>query len=84
MAFGLVGQTSSQTTHGVAIAQGRHRPQSKKAVPILTLGPSPLAPPRVHPFASGVSGAIAPVGQTWPQRVQLGSHHPRRATRTGV
>ena len=39
MAFGLVGQTSSQTTHGVAIAQGRQRPQSKKAVPILTRVP---------------------------------------------
>ena len=83
MAFGLVGQTSSQTTHGVAIAQGRQRPQSKKAVPILTRVPLPGAP-RVQPFVSGVSGAIAPVGQTWPQRVQLGSHQPRRATSTGV
>ena len=84
MAFGLVGQTSSQTTHGVAIAQGRQRPQSKKAVPILTRVPLPSAPPRVHPLVSGVSRAIAPVGQTSPQRVQLGSHHPRRATSTGV
>ena len=50
MAFGLVGQTSSQTTHGVAIAQGRQRPQSKKAVPILTRVPLPA--PRVQPLVS--------------------------------
>jgi hypothetical protein len=82
IAFGLVGQTSSHTTHGVAIAQGRQRPQSKKAVPILTFVPLPA--PRVHPFVSGESRAIAPVGQTSPQRVQLGSHQPRRGTSTGV
>ena len=79
IAFGLVGQTSSQTTHGVAIAHGRQRPQSKKAVPIFTRGGEVVAEAvRVQPFVSGVSGAIAAVGQTWPQRVQLGSHQPCR------
>jgi hypothetical protein len=33
MAFGDVGQNSSQTMQGVAIDQGRHRPWSKNAVP---------------------------------------------------
>jgi ubiquinone/menaquinone biosynthesis C-methylase UbiE len=67
MALGETGQNSSQTIHGVSIAHGRQRPLSTKAVPIFN------GPPSFPVFSAWVTALMAPVGQTWPQRVQVGS-----------
>src|ERR1035438_8463497 len=45
--------------------------------------PGPEGTP-AQAFSLDVNSQIAPVGQTWPQRVQLGSQYPTRGTSTGV
>ena len=70
IAFSGVGQCSSQTIQGIPLAKGKQRFLSNQAWPILNWC-----------FWSISSTCIAPVGQTCPQRVQLNSQYPVRATR---
>ena len=84
MALGLTGQFSWQTMQGIPMAQGRQRPLSMKAVPILT---GPLSVKGPEPIRSSSSkGRMAAVGQTWPQAMQLCWHplDPSRKSRRGV
>jgi len=62
--FGEVGQNSSQTMQFFAMAHGRQRPRSKKAVPMRT---------RFSFLSSAVNSRIAPVGHTSLHSVQEGS-----------
>src|SRR5690242_3842769 len=74
IALGLTGQTSSQTTQLVSIAQGRQRPWLQNAVPVLI---GPLASNGPLPSFSAIEiSRMAPVGQTWLHRVQFSSHQP--------
>ena len=66
--------------HGVFMAHTRHRDLSTKAVPIW-IGRSNSPRPS---FSSSENSPIAPVGQTWPQRLQVYSQYPIRLTMTGV
>ncbi len=69
MALGLTGQFSWQTMQGLSMAQGRHRPRSMKAVPILI---GPRSAKRLRPVRSSrLSGRMAAVGQRWPQAMQV-------------
>jgi hypothetical protein len=77
IALGEVGQYSSHTMHGISMAQGRHLPRSKNAVPIL-IGFSFLEVPRgssmltgFPSFSASVIFQIAPVGHTWLHKTQL-------------
>ena len=78
--WGRSGTSPRRRCTACAIAHGRQRPRSTNAVPMRTGGPAVVA----GSCAPASSGAIAPVGQTSPQRVQASSHQPRRGTSTGV
>ena len=72
MALSGTGQCSSQTMHSRPKAKGRQRVVSKTARPIFTFF-----------FSGRGSGAMASVGQTWPQAWHSNSHQPMAGTSTG-
>src|SRR6185436_9788826 len=82
IALGLTGHTSSQTTQGVCIDQGRQRPWLKKAVP-RRMGPASACSPSPSFWASEIFW-MAPVGQTSLHRVQLSWQKPVLKSITGV
>src|SRR5690242_5449846 len=82
MALGLVGQTSSHTTHGVCIDHGRQRPWLKNAVP-RRMGHCPTYSPSPGLWASDIFW-LAPVGQTSLQGVHFSSQRPVLKSITGL
>src|SRR6478609_3505298 len=71
MALGEVGQNSSQTMQGVAMAHGKQRPWSYIAVPIAIGFCSLPVFSSLPVFCSSVIFWIAPVGHTCPHSTQL-------------